>query len=108
MPCEFQPLYDNDYGYVVRCKDCGFFQIGFISTMLTLSALDFSVFIQLVEHKYNEDHIARSLNEKNTVIETPSPGYCMILNNKETGQLLHLLEKADNEARALDMIKLFN
>jgi hypothetical protein len=39
--CNFQSLYMNDDGYVVRCKECGPYQLGFSSALLTLLKKNF-------------------------------------------------------------------
>ena len=108
MMCEFQSLYFNDDGYVVRCKQCGVYQVAFISIMLTLTESDFEAFCKMVKHKCNEEDCSFIEHTKNVVIPTPCYGIYILLTRVEAQKFNGILEDADNEAKALSMINLFN
>ncbi|MEO5890765.1 MAG: DUF6686 family protein [Ferruginibacter sp.] len=106
--CEFQSLYFDEDGYVVRCKQCGHYQVAFISTMLTLTETDFHEFCKLVKNKwYNSDESSPDCS-KAVILKTPAQGVFIMLTRSEAGRFCEILEQADSEARALTMINLFN
>ena len=105
--CEFDQLYYEDDGYVIRCRNCGNFHVGFTSVMLTLNEHDFNVFCKLVRTEVLA--LAGSVYEKPKfiVIRTPSANIRMLLSVKETSRLNDILTEADNEKKALALIDLF-
>jgi hypothetical protein len=106
--CEFQSLYFNNDGYVVRCKQCGHYQIAFGSTMLTLVKKDFEAICKMVKYKSSEKDSSFSEHSKCVVIPTPSYGLHMLLTKNEANRFNEILEEADNEAKALCLLSLFN
>ncbi|MFT3679892.1 MAG: hypothetical protein QM791_06445 [Ferruginibacter sp.] len=106
--CEFDSLYLSDLGYVVHCKKCGVYQVAFASTMLSLNQQDFDIFCGLVRRKYEEENMIYSENAKCVVIPTPAKGVQILLTRKEAENLNSMLEEADNEAKALSLMSLFN
>lgn len=105
--CEFKSLHYGDDGYVVRCKQCGHFQTGYMSTMLTLTEDDFGILCKMVKYKNSE---AESFpgNCKNIILPTPAEGIFMLLTKQEVSRFNEILEEADNEVKALNLIRLFN
>lgn len=108
MYCHYQSLYYNDDGYVVRCKDCNHYQIAFSSTMLTLNDAEFKAFCNQVKNKCCEADFSLAKNSKSVVLQTPSHCICIILTRNEALRFYEILEEADNEARALSLLNLFN
>ena len=106
--CEFQSLYFDDDGYVLRCKDCNHYQVAFISTILTLNEDNFQALCQLVKHNCNEPDYSFPEQNKSVVLQTPSNGICMLLTKLELKRFNKILEEADNESKALSLISLFN
>jgi hypothetical protein len=106
--CEFQSLYFNDDGYVVRCKQCGYYQLAFGSTMLTLAKKDFEAICKMIRHKCNEADFSVSEHSKCVVIPTPSYGMYMLLTKNEANRFNEILEEADNEEKAQCLLSLFN
>ena len=106
--CEFQYLYFEEDGYVVRCKQCGHYQVGFGSIMLTLADNEFQEFRKMVKYKCYEVEGASLAHKKGMILQTPSPGICMLLTEFETRRFSEILEQADSEVKALAIIKLFN
>lgn len=106
--CEFQSLYYDDDGYVVVCKDCGYYQLAFGSTMLSLSAEDYIKLCKIVRNKYNYVDFTASENTRNVVIPTPSQGLYLLLTRNEANRLYEILEEADTEEKARSLMALFN
>jgi hypothetical protein len=106
--CEFESLYFDDDGYVVRCKQCGHYQLAFISTMLSLTQNEFEKFCQLVYYKCQEPDAALLPNSKCIVIPTPGSKFCLVLSKVEAVKLCSILDEVDTEARVLAMLSMFN
>ncbi len=106
--CEFQSLYFGDDGYVVRCNKCGHYQIAFASTMLNLADGDFKKLCSAVRQKNKEESHYSNPSAKAVVVPTPSNGMFMLLTKKEAQRLYEILEEADNEEKALNLLSLFN
>ena len=105
--CEFQSLYFGDDGYVVRCKQCGHFQTGYMSTMLTLTEDDFGILCKMVKYKDSEA-VSLPGHCESVILPTPSQGVFMMLTKQEVSRFNEILEEADNEAKALNLMSLFN
>jgi hypothetical protein len=105
--CEFLSLYYKDDGYVVQCKDCSYYQLAFGSTMLSLSPEDFEMLTRVVRNKFNEIDFNFSENARNVVIPTPSHGLFMLLTKEEANRFHEILEAADTEAKAQQMLAMF-
>ena len=111
--CEFQKLSFSEHGYVVRCQECGHYQLAFGTTMLTLSNEDFKTLHGIVQQKYlsvckNEACVHEyGAEAKSVVISTPFTGMCIVVTRKELNHLNSMMENADNEIQALIMMELF-
>lgn len=110
--CEFQRLAFSEHGYVVRCRECDHYQLGFGTTMLTLSDEDFKMLHYNVLQKHEtvcaEAACLQHHSEtKSVVITTPFTGMCMVITRKELKHLYNIMEIADNEIQALSMLELF-
>lgn len=92
---------------MVRCRQCGHYQIAFISTMLTLEDADFESFCRHVSYKSR--HALSSLNQdaKIIMVATPTPGVHLILTPGEFKALEEMLEAADSESKAQALLCLF-
>lgn len=108
MTCKFQSLYFSDDAYVVHCKQCGRYQIAFISTILTLNECDFQALYNLVKDKCENADDSLSPHCKSFIIQTPANGIYILLTKSEGLRLLEILEEADNEYKAQSLICLFN
>lgn len=105
--CTFQTLYFSDNGYVVRCNECGHYQLGFASTMLTLLPDELAVLYKLVTRQIETGSGAENEHIRNTIIPTPYKGASFLLTVLELKQLHRMLEEADTEEKALSLIELF-
>lgn len=106
--CEFRSLYYSDNGYVVQCKDCGYYQVSFGNTMLSLSTADYSALYKVVQSKRNYIDFASFENTRNIVIPTPSQGFFMMLTKEETDRFHQMLEAADTEEKAQQLMAMFH
>ncbi|HMO60963.1 MAG TPA: hypothetical protein PKC39_06165 [Ferruginibacter sp.] len=106
MICEYQSLYYGDDGYIVRCRQCGHYQVAFISTMLMLNADDFDILRHIVGAKMQEKN-STVPGTKTVVIRTPSKEVSILLTRAELEQLHRILEEADNELKTQELIRLF-
>ncbi|MES2851215.1 MAG: DUF6686 family protein [Bacteroidota bacterium] len=106
--CEFQSLYFGDDGYVVRCNKCGHYQVAFASSMLNLTVEDFKKIRSVVKQKNDQPDHYNNPTAKAIVVPTPSKGIYMLLTKNETTRLYEILEEADNEEKALELMGLFH
>lgn len=106
--CEFQSLYFGNDGYVVWCKKCSRYQVAFASVMLNLTVEDFKKLAMVMNEKNAEPDYYNHVPSKSVVIPAPSSGVYILLTKKETKRLFEILEDADTEEKALEMISLFH
>ncbi|HRN57070.1 MAG TPA: hypothetical protein PLL71_11490 [Agriterribacter sp.] len=106
--CGFRYLYNGEDGYVVRCKQCGHYQLAFASFMLTLTENEFRSFGELVKYKCEAADDALTEYSKTVVLRTPAAGVFILLTKSEALRLSEILEEADNENKALSLISMFN
>ncbi|GAB3414210.1 DUF6686 family protein [Niabella aquatica] len=107
MSCDFQSLYCGEDGYVVRCRQCGHYQVAFISTMLTFSEADFYVFCKQAKDKALQSYDHVNPDSKIIMIATPSQDVYLILTPSELLRLYRALEEADSEIKAQELLCLF-
>ncbi|MGE9311896.1 DUF6686 family protein [Niabella sp. CJ426] len=107
MACDFQSLYYGEEGYVVRCKQCGHYQVAFISTMLTLNEADFYIFCKQVKYKVLQSYSNVNQDSKIIIIATPSQDVSLILTPGELTRLHKTLEEADSEIKTQELLCLF-
>ncbi|MFT4152984.1 MAG: hypothetical protein QM629_04130 [Parafilimonas sp.] len=108
MDCEFQSLYFGKEGYIIRCKNCGYYQVAFLSVLLNLSHSEFNALHNIVKFKCGHYSGWDTDNTKNVIIQTPGPETFILLTITEARQFMNMLEEADNEAKALLLIDMFN
>lgn len=106
--CGFQYLYNGEDGYVVRCKNCGHYQLAFASIILTLSRSEFQSFCELAKYKCNEPDYSLAEHSKSIILQTPAQGVFILLTKNEGDRLCEILEEADNEDKALCLMSMFN
>lgn len=106
--CEFQSLYFNDDGYVVRCKQCNCYQLAFGTTLITLTQQDFKAICKTAKYKCIEEDFSFSKHSKCVVIPTPSCGLFLLFTREEAIRFNEILEEADNEEKVQRLLSLFN
>ncbi len=106
--CQMQQLYLAEQGFVVRCPDCGTYQLGFGNIMLSLNKADFSYFKKLLAFKQEEWAFQQNALLKNIVIPTPCGKVQVLLCRKELADWNQVLDTAESEEIALELLELFN
>jgi hypothetical protein len=91
--CEFHELYVCEQGYVVRCKECSYYQLCYGSTVLTLNDPDFKIFYQLSGKMLEEKNDYPDEELKQIIIPTPYAGVNMLLSMKDIRNLFDMMEK---------------
>lgn len=107
MTCEFQTLYAGQEGYIVRCNMCGHYQIAYISTLINLNEEDYHRFFKKVKNQQLTDYSAVNQDSKIIMLPTPSPNINFILTPAELYKLYDMLETADTEIKAQELLLLF-
>ena len=108
MPCTFQTLFFSDEGFVARCSSCGHFHVAFMSFMFIMPETAFSELHRETMFRVKEGDFAFSENSKSVMIPTHTKSAFIMLTRNELLLFSRMMEEADNEYRALSMIRLFN
>ena len=109
MSCEYQHLYLGNDGYVVRCKECGKFQLAYQCICISLNEDDYNVFCKIVAKRSAASSDSNfPSNSKSYCIKTPDKNISFLFTRMELLRLNEILEMAGAEMTALSMIELFN
>jgi hypothetical protein len=106
--CSFQTwFHDNQIGYVLECKECQKIQVGFGNILATFSVKEFERF-QRQLNAVVETLVPRdNKHAKDILLQTPYVGFTIILSEAELTDLHYMVEEADNDRRAVQIMKLF-
>ncbi|SEA03313.1 hypothetical protein SAMN05192529_106150 [Arachidicoccus rhizosphaerae] len=102
--CDFNNLSSSENGFILRCRQCGYYQIGFAGVMLSLNIEDYTKFCQLIEHLATKQVPVEKWSARHIVIPTPYYGVNMLLCKHEIDDLSQLISKADSEQLAQSMM----
>ena len=105
--CHFTNCYTGANGYIIRCEDCHHLQVAFGTTVLTLTAYDFQAFLGIVSYKKENHEPKADPNIRSIVLPTPCNTVHLIFNETELNDLHFMLQEADTEIRAQQLISLF-
>lgn len=108
MNCQFQTLYTGEDGYVVRCKECGHYQLAYLCVMVTLNEKEYISFRHVVQQQYEDSLCLANEYCKCVVVQTPAAGTCFLFTGREIKRFAELLDEADNEEKALALLELFH
>ena len=107
MYCNYDSLHFTSESCIVRCRQCGFYKIAFLSFVISLSESEYKhLYRQIISH-YEEGAINTESTAKNIFIVIPSKDLHLMLTGNETVQLYNMMEEADCEIKTLQMISLF-
>ena len=106
--CFFQQLYSGDEGYIVRCNECLYYQIGFGTSILTLSDKDLQDLKEIVHHKLQEADVLMHEPLKSVWLPASANGFALLLTFNELKCFAHMLEEADTEEKTLALLKYFD
>ncbi|TXI31384.1 MAG: hypothetical protein E6Q58_05200, partial [Niabella sp.] len=83
MSCKFQTLFSGEEGYIVRCKECGHYQIAFISVLVNMSEESYFTLYGEVRQLATCEFPFEKMDAKRIMIPTPSKNVFFILTPKE-------------------------
>jgi hypothetical protein len=106
--CTFDTLYIGKDGYVVRCTECNHYQIAAGVLSITLAEADFAHLKKLTSNACIHVDAHSNSNTKCFAIGTPFNGVDFLFNAQELLAFNTMLEAADNEAKALSLMAMFN
>jgi hypothetical protein len=106
--CQHQTLYyQENIGYVINCQSCNKIQVGFNILSATFDKIGFQKFRDQVLKANNNKQEGINSSVKSVFIPTPCEGLNLLLTVTELELLLTMLEHADNEMKAQEIIKEF-
>lgn len=104
--CHFQFLYRTEEGYVVRCRECACYQVVFGTAMLSLVQEDYNMLMSILQFSADDTaDLPRDLRKVH--IPTPAAGVSLLLTPSEVRCFRDMLQEADNEHRANQLLGLF-
>jgi hypothetical protein len=106
--CQFHTwFHDVETGYVIECLRCQKIQVSFGNISATFHFEQFDQLRQYVGRLWEIYQPLRNHDAKTVVLHTPSEGLHILLSERELDQLHQMLEHADNERTAKQLISLF-
>jgi len=106
--CHYHTCYQSDTkGYIVQCTECRRLQMGYGNIMVVFYQEEFESFRKLVTDLYNQQPPAERKQLKHIVIPTPSDCVRLLLSREDLADLHVMLEEADNEMKARQLLELF-
>ncbi|HEY0297995.1 MAG TPA: hypothetical protein VGB84_02125 [Arachidicoccus sp.] len=106
--CDYQRLYCGSDGYIVRCINCGCVQLAFGAMILMLCENELPILSRMLGIALAEFCSCEDEGLKQIIVPTPYAGVNMLLTFKELVCLSKMVQKADSEITALQLIGLFN
>ena len=108
MSCNYQTLFFSEDGFVARCKSCGHYHVAFMSFMFVLPEAAFHELYRETAWRVQCKDAGFAETSKSVMIPTHIKSAFIMLTRKELEVFFVMLEEADNECRALQLISLFN
>lgn len=105
--CDFNTLSSDENGFILRCRQCGYYQVGFAGMMLSLNMEDYEKFCRLIEHLNGRPVAEDKWRSRHIVIPTPYYGVNLLLCKHEIDELQLLLSTAETELVVQSMMALF-
>lgn len=99
--------YDEQRGYVVHCEECNTIQIAFGNLLVTFCRPDFFKFVQWMGEENEKYADAELIHTRNIILPTPCEGMKMMMSRAELNDLHGMLDAAEAELSALEMMRLF-
>lgn len=106
--CDFNNLSSNENGFVLLCRQCGHYQIGFNGVLLSLEAEDFEKFYGLINYMAERAFPREKRQTRQIVVPTPYLGVNLLLCKYEIEQLQRLLAAAITQQEAQSILSLFS
>lgn len=106
--CQFQALYHNDkIGYAIRCVECEKIQVAYGNLVMTFSREDFNSFRNWIKKISDDQPEYQNPAVRCIMIPAPCQGIQLLLSASELAEFVLLLDAADTEMQALQLIDLF-
>ncbi|MFT3936937.1 MAG: hypothetical protein QM726_25145 [Chitinophagaceae bacterium] len=106
--CNYHTCYQNDTkGYIVQCTECRRLQMGYGNIMIVFYPSEFESFRKLVKDLHCKEQPEERRQVKHIVIPTPSDCVRLLLSQDDLAELHGMLEEADNEIKAKQLLQLF-
>ena len=106
--CHYDTCYQSDtIGYIVQCKECRRLQMGYVNIMIVFYPDEFASFRKLVKELNSQQQPAERRRLKHILIPTPSDCIRLLLSQDDLTELYTMLEEADNEIKARQLLELF-
>jgi hypothetical protein len=106
--CNFHTLYFGNEGYIVQCRYCGHYQVGFGTVVLQLEPADYMHLHHVIMQRQPAWYDEQSSDVKSILLQTPCNSTSLLLTPRELQALRYIFSEAENEATALSMMRLFN
>lgn len=107
--CQHQTLYyQENTGYVLKCQSCNKIQVGFNVLSATFDRAGFQKFRQQVVKTHDGRQEGMNRDVKSILIPTPCEGLNLLLSVGELELLYKILEEADSEMKAQELINEFS
>ncbi|MEO6313323.1 MAG: DUF6686 family protein [Chitinophagaceae bacterium] len=106
--CSYHTCYQNDLkGYIVQCNECQRLQMGYGNIMVVFYPEEFNSFRKLINQLHRQQPPEERRQLKHIVIPTPSDCVRLLLSQDDLAELYLMLEEADNEMKARQLLELF-
>jgi len=104
--CNYTTWHFDNNGYIIQCKECDHYQVCFGTSMLRLNQNNFDVLVNIVKTRY-DNLMPVERDVKYIVLPTTTEDVNIIVSEAELLSLHTMLQNADNEIRAQQMLRLF-
>jgi len=106
--CTYHTCYQNETkGYIVQCTECRRLQMGYGNMMIVFHPDEFNSFRRLVSNLQSEQPPEERRQLKHIVIPTPADSVRLLLSRHDLAELHEMLEEADSEIKARQLLELF-
>lgn len=106
--CDFISLSTRDEGFILRCRSCGCYQLGFSTLLLSLNEADFNKLAGYIGHLASNRMQENEWENRQLLVPTPHIGVNMLLSKEQILALSELMAEADNEQIAQSMMTLLS
>lgn len=98
-------LAQSKQGYILKCSDCDSYQIGFGTTILSLTDDEFKAYNNIVFNEINCQDYSHTPTQKLILTPTFSPSIKMVLSYNEFKNLKQLLSEANLIAQVTSALR---
>jgi hypothetical protein len=92
--CDYHVLYQNEHGYVVRCKKCDCIKVAFGTTAISLTRQQLEDFAEVVNEYKEAVGIGLYPNHKAIAIPTTAKSIQLLYSAEDLQHLIEILNEA--------------